>query len=138
MREIYRVLAPGGRALIYVWAQDQRLKEVKSAYARQKALKAGMDPDMAATDCVPKDYSFLPVHQHEENFLFNDMLVPWMNKNSKDYLIVHRFYHVFKRGELEGLIDEMGVIPPPRIVDSYYDQGNWCVEIKKMEDHFYS
>jgi len=103
---------------------------VKSAYARQKALKAGQDSEEMAMNCGPKDYSFLPIHVHEENFRFNDMLVPWMNESG----VRHRFYHVFTSGELEGLIGEMDFSPPPRIIDSYYDQGNWCVEIGKDDD----
>ena len=43
-----------------------------------------------------------------------------------------RFYHVFKRGELERLIDEASrTIVGSRIVKSYYDHGNWCAIVQK-------
>jgi hypothetical protein len=43
-----------------------------------------------------------------------------------------RFYHVFRCGELERLIEEAskGVVGS-RIVQSYYDHGNWCAIVQK-------
>ncbi|CAF0760964.1 unnamed protein product [Adineta steineri] len=43
-----------------------------------------------------------------------------------------RFYHVFKHGELEMLIEEASkTIVGSRIVKSYYDHGNWCAIVQK-------
>ncbi|CAF1093802.1 unnamed protein product [Adineta ricciae] len=43
-----------------------------------------------------------------------------------------RFYHVFKYGELEMLIEEAAkAIVGSRIVKSYYDHGNWCAIVQK-------
>lgn len=43
-----------------------------------------------------------------------------------------RFYHVFKHGELERLIDEASkTIIGSKIVKSYYDHGNWCAIVQK-------
>ena len=132
LREIFRVLNVGGEALIYVWAKDQRLKEVKSNYARQRALKTGKDPDEIPNSCATaiQNYSFLPVHQHEENFPANDMLVPWLSGDKDKSSVHHRFYHVFDRDELEGLLHKLH--PPPRLLNVYYDQGNWCVRAQNV------
>ncbi|UJR33137.1 hypothetical protein I4U23_020594 [Adineta vaga] len=46
-----------------------------------------------------------------------------------------RFYHVFKHGELEMLIEEAAkTIIGSRIVKSYYDHGNWCAIVQKDLD----
>lgn len=35
-----------------------------------------------------------------------------------------RYYHVFKEGELPGLVSKVSQL---LILDSYYDHENWCV-----------
>lgn len=46
-----------------------------------------------------------------------------------------RFYHVFKHGELEMLIDEAAKsINGIRILHSFYDHGNWCVIVQKESE----
>ncbi|KAK4305059.1 hypothetical protein Pmani_023049 [Petrolisthes manimaculis] len=42
--------------------------------------------------------------------------------------VFHRYYHVFKQGELEQLCSQLNV----SIVNSYYDEGNWCVIFEKV------
>lgn len=51
----------------------------------------------------------------------------WFIKG-KTYILIKRYYHVFKKGELEDLIKDL----PIKIVDTYYDHANWCVVIKKL------
>ncbi|XP_064637725.1 uncharacterized protein LOC135493960 [Lineus longissimus] len=41
----------------------------------------------------------------------------------------HRYYHVFKDGELNGLITKY--VPGLNVVDTYYDHANWCVVAEK-------
>jgi hypothetical protein len=49
-----------------------------------------------------------------------------INPNNK------RFYHVFKRGELEMLIEEASKnIVGLKIIRSFYDHGNWCAVVQK-------
>jgi hypothetical protein len=46
-----------------------------------------------------------------------------------------RFYHVFKHGELEMLIEEASkTIVGSKIVKSYYDHGNWCAIVQRDVD----
>lgn len=42
--------------------------------------------------------------------------------------VFHRYYHVFKQGELELLCSQLNV----RIIKSYYDEGNWCIIFQKV------
>ncbi|GFN87534.1 alkylated DNA repair protein alkb homolog 8 [Plakobranchus ocellatus] len=40
-----------------------------------------------------------------------------------------RYYHVFKQGELDGLITYF--VPSLAIVDTFYDHSNWCIVAQK-------
>ena len=42
----------------------------------------------------------------------------------------HRYYHVFKEGELCDLIDRY--VKNLKVMKSYYDHGNWCVIAEKL------
>lgn len=41
--------------------------------------------------------------------------------------VFHRYYHVFKQGELESLCSQLNV----KVIKSYYDEGNWCIIFQK-------
>lgn len=144
-----RILAPKGRALIYVWAKNQALK-TKSSYLRQNKRNnrktADADEDDRdinamndAANIVNDDSTkTLPIHTNRTQFEHADILVPWKLKNeSKDEEISRngnvktflRYYHVFEENELEGLCQSFANVS---IEKSYYDQGNWCVIIEKQ------
>ena len=88
---------------------------------------------------VGQDESFkskLQVHVNRTEFKQQDLLVPWQLKGKgkpkevgSDINTFHRFYHVFKKGELEVLCAK---IPHCKVIHSYYDQGNWAVILEKM------
>ncbi|KAI4233861.1 MAG: hypothetical protein LQ349_004143, partial [Xanthoria aureola] len=82
----------GGKALIYVWALEQ------------KTSRRGWD-------------------EGDEQ----DVMVPWVmktkstqlgNENSETF---HRYYHLYRQGELEGDVAEAG----GRVVESGYEKDNW-------------
>ncbi|KAA0702803.1 Alkylated DNA repair protein alkB -like protein 8 [Triplophysa tibetana] len=85
------------------------------------------------------------VHTNRTAFLSQDLLVPWHLKGNKDKNkeaascstevsveqssqgpVFHRYYHVFNQGELEELC-----VSGVKVLRSYHDQGNWCVEVEK-------
>ena len=80
--------------------------------------------------------SKLPVHVNRTKFKQQDLLVPWklkgkkkVEKQSSAENTFHRFYHVFKKGELESLCSK---VPECMVKHSYYDQGNWAVILEKL------
>ncbi|XP_053963945.1 alkylated DNA repair protein alkB homolog 8 [Anastrepha ludens] len=101
VQEMARLLRPGGRALIYVWAKDQRANDKKSAYLLQnKALNKNKSTveqqrQRAAVElqqqqqqqqeqqlqesAVPGAFQ-LPVHTNRTEFMQQDVLVPWKLK----------------------------------------------------------
>lgn len=91
--------------------------------------------------CEPK---YIQVAAGRNTFQQQDLLVPWHLKsstsdssitsqteeNKTQEQVFHRFYHVFKRGELEQLCCR---IPNVSVKDLYLDRGNWCIILQKDE-----
>ena len=56
------------------------------------------------------------------------------HENSKTFVIpvpqvLLRYYHVFEEGELEELVAKVEELV---VVESYYDQGNWCSVLERV------
>ncbi|XP_016979239.2 alkylated DNA repair protein alkB homolog 8 [Drosophila rhopaloa] len=135
IQEMARVLRPGGRALIYVWAKDQRKNDKKSAYLRQnKAVNKERTTEQEQRQKQHKELDELPnntplpVHTNRTEFQQQDVLVPWKTKDEQRTTYL-RYYHVFEEQELENLVAQL---PEVKLVKSYYDQGNHCVIFEKI------
>lgn len=156
MSEVARLLRVGGQALVCVWAVEQEKNNVKSKYLRSSKTDACANSPFTVLP-VTSEIASLPVHINGTAFKAQDMLVPWhMRKNTAEEggrkrnsemadsrtaatndestaltetEILHRYYHTFVSGELERLCQQVAGI---RLVNSYYDQGNWCVVIERV------
>lgn len=135
IKEIVRILRNQGQALIYVWAKNQAKNNEKSSYLKQdrKNRKANGEcvSSEAKSEVLLDEKLNLPVHTNRKQFQHQDVLVPWKLKGEKNeesgtFL---RYYHVFEEGELEMLCKRVDGV---QVCKSYYDQGNWCVLIKKV------
>ncbi|CAC5396376.1 ALKBH8 [Mytilus coruscus] len=72
----------------------------------------------------------LTVHKNRTYFQQQDVLVPWERKDQDNNTTsFHRYYHVFKEGELEEMC---GRISGCCVLEKYYDQGNWAVIVLKQ------
>ncbi|XP_055278919.1 alkylated DNA repair protein alkB homolog 8 isoform X1 [Moschus berezovskii] len=179
LQELVRLLRPGGKALIYVWAMEQEYNKKKSKYLRENRTSQGMKEEISNDTSVQEllvkelpnvgrqdsahsvssinDFqdggcnsrnvanSKLPIHTNRTSFHSQDLLVPWHFKGNpgKDKRVeslgslgshdpspvFHRYYHVFCEGELEAACQTLSNIS---ILQSYYDQGNWCVILQKV------
>ncbi|XP_068627775.1 alkylated DNA repair protein alkB homolog 8 [Battus philenor] len=118
---IARLLRPGGRALITVWAKDQ----AKSNYlCKKKEIPLHTNTTVKVGDLT------LPVHENRTQFQHKDLLVPWKLRGAKDNKLSEkpestllRFYHVFEEGELDTLCRMSNLV----VEKSFYEEGNWCV-----------
>jgi len=132
VKEMWRVLDTGGRFLVYVWAKDQKKSEM-STYLKQNKnnfKKKSQNPEPAEKNETGE--FGLPVHVNRTQFKHQDVLVPWKLKQSEDQggdKEFKRFYHVFEEGELESLVMQVEGL---ELVESYYDQGNWCCIARKV------
>ncbi len=137
IREMVRLLRPGGRSLIYAWARDQKRKESgdPSSYLKQghdeevisRAPGEGSGGDLSIVVC---EKLALPVHRNRTDFKHSDLLVPWKKAGKGGPETLHRFYHVLEEGELEASVSE-AVGDEVELEESYYDEGNWCVRLRK-------
>ncbi|KAL7303044.1 hypothetical protein TKK_0004262 [Trichogramma kaykai] len=107
--EIMRVLRPGGKALIYVWAKDNGIKRKSDKDKLQ--IKSHRNFEMSI---------FLPLYKKKINFKDIDLLM------SKENPL---FHHVFNQEELMNLCLS---VPKTTVTSSYEDQGNCCVVCEKM------
>ncbi|KAM6946007.1 tRNA (carboxymethyluridine(34)-5-O)-methyltransferase alkbh8 [Aplochiton taeniatus] len=169
--ELVRLLRPGGRALIYVWALEQEYNKQISKYLKEYNKETSGNhkhtsnsPDDTQIPSGKESPAKLSVHTNRTAFNSQDLLVPWHLKGgggekgglsgdvkkgkqgsrnqfeSSDLHthtsvpsltpVFHRYYHVFRQGELEELCGRVrGVL----VQTSYHDQGNWCVILEKTE-----
>jgi len=135
LQEVHRVLEPYGRVLVYVWAKDQSLQQ-KSTYLRQNKrniTETGAEQgEVGSSEGGRETGEYgLPVHVNRTEFQHQDNLVPWKRKGREgEDQVFMRYYHVFEEGELEALVGEVAGL---QVVESYYDQGNWCVVAERSQ-----
>ncbi|KAI7852948.1 S-adenosyl-L-methionine-dependent methyltransferase [Circinella umbellata] len=84
--ELLRIVRPGGKVLVFVWALEQT-----------KFSKRNFEPGQ------------------------QDVFVPWMLKSTGQ--VYNRYYHLFKKGELDELFDQQKVV----IETTGYDRDNHYV-----------
>lgn len=146
-----RILKSNGRALIYVWAKNQEINSKKSTYLRQgeKGIQNGNTENRKSQQAKIEVEKLqeesntliqLPIHVNRTKFEKQDVFVPWklknnpnnnsnINKTTNNNETFLRYYHVFEENELENLCKTIGNI---EVKNSYYDEGNWCIIIRKL------
>ncbi|KAM8955093.1 tRNA (carboxymethyluridine(34)-5-O)-methyltransferase ALKBH8 [Lycaon pictus] len=176
LQELVRLLRPGGRALVYVWAMEQEYNKKKSKYLRENRISQGKEEGTSSDTAMPEllveqvpnvgsrdseccvssvtdlpegghkarivTNAKLPVHTNRTSFPSQDLLVPWHHQGNPGEgkpghpagahdpgPVFHRYYHVFCEGELEATCQTLNSVS---ILQSYYDQGNWCVILQKV------
>ena len=99
LQEMSRVLCVGGRALIYVWAKDQKKKEMSSYLRQNKKNRDGGAEGKEHVDRETGEFG-LPVHINRSGrkssflgkidccrrtqFQHQDNLVPWKLKGGEE------------------------------------------------------
>jgi alkylated DNA repair protein alkB family protein 8 len=143
LQQIERVLRSSGKALIYVWAFEQKRNGQSSVYIASKNESDGPEVQSPPTGKHQSTaVGDLPIHRNRTPFQQQDMLVPWNMKKlpkksdreeckkedseSPDEQL--RYYHLFKEGELKALIQQSTDL---MVTDDYFDNGNWAVLLRK-------
>ncbi|XP_036940988.1 alkylated DNA repair protein alkB homolog 8 isoform X2 [Acanthopagrus latus] len=124
VRELVRLLKPGGRALIYVWAFEQEYNKQRSKYLKEQnkeppenhsptnnASEDSHKPVDNIQDVSKVTDGKLSVHTNRTSFNTQDLLVPWHLKEGK------------RRGEEES---GEGVKKEKRKERSKKSSGNSC------------
>lgn len=123
LRSIVRLIRIGGRALIYVWAFEQKRDGLASKYLKSANSSTTIEKD--------ESKETLSIHKNRTEFKKQDLFVPWKKSGTKmvENQTKLRFYHVFRENELENLIRKLS--DSVKLEQIYYDQGNWCAIIQK-------
>eukprot|EP00669_Euglena_mutabilis_P014753 TRINITY_DN9945_c0_g1_i1.p2 TRINITY_DN9945_c0_g1~~TRINITY_DN9945_c0_g1_i1.p2 ORF type:complete len:181 (-),score=68.43 TRINITY_DN9945_c0_g1_i1:22-564(-) len=108
LRELSRITRPGGQILVYAWAMEQDEKYTEQDNFIPWHLSERFKTQAAA---APK----------EDQDVSNDASKP-------SPVVCHRYYHLFRRGELQGLVAR---IPSVAVVHTDYDKENWVVILRK-------
>lgn len=108
--ELLRIVRKGGEVLIYVWAFEQ-------------------EKDFGGVDV------FVPWNNQQK--YENEVEVQVEDKKrdeEKNTIVYKRYYHLFKKGELEQLSIQAAKTQKVeiKIEESYYSHQNWAVRMKRM------
>lgn len=130
VKSMLDLLVNNGLLYLQVWAFEQQLDDTKYL------SKAKMNQSIESSDTIEgrelyiDDCLTIPIHINRTPFRQQEMLVPFSYKDSATSKVNQslRYYHLFKEGELENLLSP---IDEAELVESFYDNGNWCVCIKK-------
>ncbi|KAK8212588.1 S-adenosyl-L-methionine-dependent methyltransferase, partial [Phyllosticta capitalensis] len=123
VREILAHLRPGGTALVYVWALEQK--------DSRRGWDEGGDQDVMVPWVLqgnkskakkkqknkPKDGDNTPAPTEEEA---ND-------PPPEEPKTFHRYYHLYRKGELESDVEAAGGV----VVESGYEKDNWWAVMKR-------
>ncbi|KAJ9466433.1 tRNA (carboxymethyluridine(34)-5-O)-methyltransferase [Diplonema papillatum] len=109
LSEMSRVLRPGGRLLVYVWAKNQ--KRFAGAASQDVTVPWTVHEKFVKAKATESEAAEPPLN-------------PCTNTPQHD-----RFYHLFVQGELEDLLRDL----PLNIQRSYYDCDNWCISAVKAD-----
>ncbi|KAK1938215.1 Alkylated DNA repair protein alkB 8 [Phytophthora citrophthora] len=125
VKELLRVLRVGGRGIIYAWAHEQ-MKGSRRRFeeGRQDFMVPwNLDKRFAAVDAEEsKDDS-------TEAGDVSDGDDAKTCSTAQESVVVQRYCHMFKQGELENLIELAG---NAKVEESYYDESNWAVIIRRL------
>ncbi|KXS18841.1 S-adenosyl-L-methionine-dependent methyltransferase [Gonapodya prolifera JEL478] len=113
LKELVRILKPGGRMLVFVWAMEQ--------HGRRRFDQQ----DVFVTWNLPKDrYRHPPEKDKPES----ETVQTTTNNTRSCHVVYDRFYHLFLQGELDRIIELAGGVD---IEETGYDRDNWFVISKK-------
>lgn len=100
VRDILFMLRPGGTALIYVWALEQKNS--------RRGWDAGMDQDVMVPWVLQKQ------GKKKEP-----------NEDNDSQEVKLRYYHLYREGELEADVKSAG----GKVIESGYERDNWWAVI---------
>ena len=114
IKEILRVLRDEGEALIYVWAleQDEKIFQEQDIFVPWNLQYKFEDQKVLDNK---------QAYVEKQDVTINE---------EKQAVVYKRYYHVFRKGELESLV---ATIPGVEIVETFFDHANWAVRIKKLK-----
>ena len=126
LREMLRVVRVGGEVLVTAWAQEQD-KGSRRRFEQQDVLV----PWTLPSHFQEGEKKMLRERGKQGEAKDGEEEAKEEERRQASELIVHRYCHVYVEGEIEGLLTQLG---QNRVVDRYYDRGNWVVLVQKTSE----
>ncbi|QQP33199.1 Uncharacterized protein FKW44_024490 [Caligus rogercresseyi] len=100
------------------WKNEDLFQQQQTTTATTKNSSQRIDKD------EPRSASALLSGASSQESLHSDSSQPPQGQSH------HRYYHVFREGELDHLINNY--VENLHIINSYYDHSNWCIVAEKV------
>ncbi|CAH0475072.1 unnamed protein product [Peronospora belbahrii] len=145
VKELLRVLRVDGRGIIYAWAHEQmtgsrrRFEEGRQdfmvpwnldkrfAFSSVKGATAARSTDASEENMKAEDS--LNDCLDGEDIINSDDTNDKLTTKMQERVVVQRYCHMFKQGELESLVELAGIA---KVETSYYDESNWAVIVRRV------
>ncbi|KAJ0411634.1 hypothetical protein ATCC90586_004103 [Pythium insidiosum] len=121
VREVIRVLRVGGRGVIYAWAHEQQRSSRRQFDPDRQDFMVPWNLDQRFARASDKQAAQGPAEQPEKT--------ETETAAAAAPVVVQRYCHMFKQGELEELVRDAG---DAEVEESYYDQSNWAVVLRRV------
>lgn len=121
LNELMRIVKPGGRVLVTVWAFEQNKKYPKQDLFVPWNLQDNFHQKNVEEGVENED-------NIEEKPQTDDQMVEKYKDEDKNAVVYKRYYHLFIEGELQKLLSD---VPNTEIIDTFYNRDNWCVVLQK-------
>jgi tRNA (uracil-5-)-methyltransferase TRM9 len=121
MRELVRLLKPGGTLLLCAWAKEQKEQDARRKFDSSDVwVEWNLPVEYSSTDQQQQQ------QQEEKATLYN---ATKRQRGQGKHTVKHqRYCHVYLPGELEALFNSLS---DARVVKSNYDTGNYFVYVQK-------
>lgn len=115
VKELVRVLRVGGRGVIYAWAHEQKASSKRQFDASKQDFMVPWNLDRRFAQPRRTDAAAASAGGDAV-----ETAAP---------IVVQRYCHMFKEGELEQLVATTG---DAEVEDHYYDESNWAVVLRRV------
>ncbi|KAJ1968925.1 tRNA methyltransferase, has a role in tRNA modification [Dimargaris xerosporica] len=122
LAEIARIVRPGGRILVFVWALEQRGKRAFDS-DHQDFMVPWVIPKN--TPKAPATATTVPVAPTAD--------AAQGEPSPAELQVYHRYYHLFREHELESLVTDSFLNDVLRVAERGYDKDNWYVMLEKKQ-----
>ncbi|KAF1331698.1 Alkylated dna repair protein alkb 8, partial [Globisporangium splendens] len=119
VKELIRVLRVGGRGVIYAWAHEQQVNSKRKFEGSKQDFMVPWNLDARfANNNTKKENDGDAAIDEKEN-----------SAKAAGPIVVQRYCHMFKEGELEQLVELAG---NATVEEQYYDESNWAVVLRRV------
>ncbi|CAH0490100.1 unnamed protein product [Peronospora farinosa] len=141
VKELLRVLRVGGRGIIYAWAHEQmtgsrrRFEEGRQDFMvpwnldKRFATSFEKSPTAVKSERNGKSDDTYKDPIDVRNGIIGDDTDDKPSTKVQERVVVQRYCHMFKQGELESLVELSGIA---KVETSYYDESNWAVVLRRV------